>query len=59
MKSIDYRGFYVYFETQHNGSILANAIGDNETIRKVYYFYSKREILDSIKLVIREKLGLE
>jgi len=58
MKSIDYRGFYVYFETQHNGSVLATAIGDNETIKKVYYFYSKREILESIKDVIREHLGL-
>jgi hypothetical protein len=59
MKSIDYRGFYVYFETQHNGSILASAIGDSETIRKVYYFYTQREILDSIKSVIRQHLGLE
>ena len=58
MKSIDYRGFYVYFETQHNGSVLATAIGDDETIRKVYYFYSKREIMESIKEVIREHLGL-
>ena len=45
MKSFDYRGFYVYFETQHNGSVLATAIGDDETIRKVYYFYSKMEIM--------------
>jgi hypothetical protein len=59
MKSLDYRGFYVYFETQHNGSILASAIGDSETIRKVYYFYTQREILDSIKSVIRQHLGLE
>jgi hypothetical protein len=59
MKSIDYRGFYVYFETQHNGSILASAIGDSETIRKVYYFYTQREILNSIKSVIRQHLGLE
>jgi hypothetical protein len=58
MKNFDYRGFYVYFEKQHNGSILATAIGDDETIRKVYYFYSKREILESIKDVIREHLGL-
>jgi hypothetical protein len=58
MKSIDYRGFYVYFETQHNGSVLATAIGDNETIKKVYYFYSQREILESIKEIIREHLGL-
>ena len=58
MKSFDYRGFYVYFEKQHNGSILATAIGDDETIRKVYYFYSKREIMESIKEVIREHLGL-
>jgi len=58
MKSFDYRGFYVYFETQHNGSVLATAIGDDETIRKVYYFYSKREIMESIKEVIREHLGL-
>jgi hypothetical protein len=59
MKSIDYRGFYVHFERQHNGSILASAIGDSETIRKVYYFYTNREILDSIKSVIRQHLGLE
>jgi len=59
MKSIDYRGFYVYFETQHNGSVLATAIGDNETIRKVYYFYTQREVLNSIKQVIRQHLGLE
>jgi hypothetical protein len=59
MKSIDYRGFYIYFEKQHNGSVLATAIGDDETIRKVYYFYSQKEILNSIKQVIREYLGLE
>jgi len=59
MKSIDYRGFYVIFETQHNGSVLVTAIGDDETIRKVYYFYSKREIVNSIKSVIRQHLGLE
>jgi hypothetical protein len=58
MKSIDYRGFYVYFETQHNGSVLATAIGDNETIQKVYYFYSQREILESIKEIIRENIGI-
>jgi hypothetical protein len=59
MKSIDYRGFYIYFEKQHNGSILANAIGDDETIRKVYYFYTQKEVLNSIKQVIRQHLGLE
>jgi len=59
MKSIDYRGFYVHFETQHNGSVLATAIGDTETIRKVYYFYSQSEIVNSIKSVIREHLGIE
>lgn len=59
MKSIDYRGFYVYFETQHNGSVLVTAIGDNETIKKVYYFYSQREIVNSIKSVIREHLGID
>jgi len=59
MKSIDYRGFYIYFTTQHNGSVLATAIGDHETINKVYYFYSKSEIIESIKEVIREHLGLE
>jgi hypothetical protein len=58
MKSIDYRGFYICFEKQHNGSILASAIGDDETIRKVYYFYSKREIMESIKEIIREHLGV-
>jgi len=58
MKSFDYRGFYVYFETQHNGSVLASAIGDYETIRKVYYFYTQKEILASIKEVIKEHLGL-
>jgi hypothetical protein len=59
MKSIDYRGFYIYFETQHNGSVLATAIGDNETIKGVYYFYSQREILSSIKQLVRRSLGLE
>ena len=59
MKSIDYRGFYVYFETQHNGSVLATAIGDTETIRKVYYFYSQSEIVKSIRSIIREHLGIE
>jgi len=58
MKSLDYKGFYIYFETQHNGSILATAIGDSETIRKVYYFYSQREILNSIKEIINEHLGV-
>jgi len=53
MKSIDYRGFYIYFETQHNGSILATAIGDNETLRMVYYFYPKHKIINSIKAKIR------
>ena len=56
MKSFEYRGFYVYFETQHNGSILATAIGDLETIRNVYYFYSKKEIIESIKEIIIEHL---
>jgi hypothetical protein len=56
MKSFEYRGFYVYFETQHNGSILSTAIGDIETIRNVYYFYSKKEIIESIKEIIREHL---
>ena len=59
MKSIDYRGFYICFEKQHNGSILASAIGDHETIRKVYYFYTQKEVLNSIKQVIREHLGIE
>lgn len=59
MKSIDYRGFYVHFETQHNGSVLATAISDNETIKKIYYFYSQSEIVNSIKSVIREHLGIE
>jgi hypothetical protein len=59
MKSIDYRGFYVYFETQHNGSILATAIGDNETLTKVYYFYTQSEVLNLIKKLIREHLNLE
>jgi len=58
MKSIDYRGFYIYFEKQHNGSVLATAIGDNETIKSVYYFYSQREILSSIRAKIREHLGV-
>jgi len=56
MKSIDYRGFYIYFETQHNGSILATAIGDNETLRMVYYFYPKHKIINSIKAKIRNHL---
>jgi hypothetical protein len=59
MKSIDYRGFYICFETQQNGSILATAMGDYETIKKVYYFYTKKEVLNSIKEVIRQHLGLE
>ena len=59
MKSIDYRGFYVIFETQHNGSVLVTAMGDTETIRKVYYFYSQIEIVKSIKSIIREHLGIE
>lgn len=59
MKSLEYKGFDVYFETQHNGSVLATAIGDTETIRKVYYFYSQSEIVNSIKSVIREHLGIE
>jgi hypothetical protein len=59
MKSIEYRGFYVHFETQHNGSVLATAIGDNETIKKVFYFYSQSEIVNCIKSVIREHLGIE
>jgi hypothetical protein len=57
MRSIDYKGFYIYFTTQHNGSVLATAMGDNETIEKVYYFYSQREILNSIKEIINEHLG--
>jgi len=57
MKSIDYKGFYIYFTTQHNGSVLVTALGDNETIKKVYYFYSQREILNSIKEIINEHLG--
>lgn len=59
MKSIEYKGFDVYFETQHNGSVLATAISDNETIKKIYYFYSQSEIVNSIKSVIREHLGIE
>jgi hypothetical protein len=58
MRSLDYKGFYIYFQTQHNGSILATAIGKNETITKVYYFYSQREILNSIKEIINEHLGV-
>ena len=59
MKSMDYRGFYVYFETQHNGSVLATAIGDNETIKKVFYFYSESEIVNRIKSVIQEHLMIK
>jgi hypothetical protein len=59
MKSIDYRGFYIYFETQHNGSVLATAIGDDETIKMVYYFYPKHKIIQSIKARIRKHLELE
>jgi len=53
MKSIDYLGFTICFETQHNGSVLATAIGDNETIKMVYYFYPKHKIINSIKAKIR------
>ena len=59
MKSIDYRGFYVYFETQHNGSVFATAIGDNETIRMIYYFYPQNKIINSIKARIRKHLEIE
>ena len=59
MKSMDYRGFYVYFETQHNGSVLATAIGDNETIKKVFYFYSESKIVNRIKSIIREHLKIK
>jgi len=59
MKSIDYRGFYIHFETQHNGSVLATAIGDDETIRMVYYFYPKNKIINSIRARIRKHLELE
>ena len=59
MKSINYRGFYVYFETQHNGSVLATAINHNGIIKKVFYFYSRSEIVNCIKSVIREHLGIE
>ena len=56
MKDINYLGFTIYFETQHNGSILATAIGDNQTIKMVYYFYPKHKVINSIKTKIRETL---
>jgi len=50
-------GFDVFFETQHNGSVLATAIGDNDTIRMVYYFYPKSKIVNLIKAKIRNHLA--
>lgn len=45
MKNITYKGFYISFEKNAiNGSILAFAIGDTETIKQTFYGYSSKAI---------------
>lgn len=45
MKSITYKGFYISFERNTvNGSILAFAFNDSETIKKSFYGYSLKAI---------------
>jgi hypothetical protein len=45
MKNITYKGFYISFEKNPiNGSILAFAIGDTETIKQTFYGYGSKAI---------------
>lgn len=58
MKNFTYKGYDVFFEVQHNGSILAtwsNQWGENRD-KAVFYDYTKREILLNIKITIDDLL---
>jgi hypothetical protein len=45
MKNMTYKGFYISFETNPiNGSTLAFAIGDTETIKQSFYGYVSKAI---------------
>ena len=58
MKNFQYKGYDVFFEIQHNGSILAtwsNQWGENRD-KAVFYDYSAREILQNIKITIDDLL---
>ena len=59
MKDFQYKGYDVFFEVQHNGSILAtwsNQYGENRD-KAVFYQYSAREILQNIKITIDDLLS--
>ena len=58
MKNFQYKGYDVFFEIQHNGSILANwsnQYGENRD-KAVFYDYTAREILQNIKITIDDSL---
>lgn len=58
IKTFQYKGYDVFFEVQHNGSILAywsNQWGENRG-KTVFYDYTPREILQNIKITIDDLL---
>lgn len=49
MKNIHYKGYFLMFEKQHNGSIRAVADNDLDRFGIVYYDYPMTEILKRVK----------
>lgn len=49
MKNLHYKGYFLMFERNHNGSIRAVADNDSDRFGIVYYDYSMTEIVKRVK----------
>jgi hypothetical protein len=49
MKNFDYKGYFVMFEMQHNGSIRAVADNDSDRFGMVFYDYTMAQIKERMK----------
>jgi hypothetical protein len=56
MKMLDYKGYTISLEKQHNGSFLAYIYNEYDYVYKmVYYFYKQSEIKSMLKEIINNK----
>lgn len=49
MKNFHYKGYFVFFDRNHNGSIVAHADSDQDRFNIVFYDYSLTEIYKRMK----------
>lgn len=53
MHMLDYKGYTISLEKQHNGSYCTYIFNDNDSIRikNSYYGYNKNEIINKLKYI--------